>query len=132
MEGTYGKGKYCPQKPRQEGDDNKDGCLDLTEITRIMANSRDDAQLLEVWDGWHKISRPMKKPFVRYVELGEQGRARDRLQGHRRDVARQVRHAAGRVRERTRSALGAGQAAVRLAACVCPRQAASSSTASAS
>ena len=38
-----------------------------------MATSRDDAQLLEVWDGWHKISRPMKKPFVRYVELANKG-----------------------------------------------------------
>ncbi len=72
MEGTYGKGKYCPQKAPQ-GDTNKDGCLDLTEITRIMATSRDDAQLLEVWDGWHKISRPMRKPFQRYVELANKG-----------------------------------------------------------
>ena len=72
MEGMFGKGKYCPDKP-PKGDDNKDGCLDLTEITRIMATSRDDAQLLEVWDGWHKISRPMKKPFVRYVELANKG-----------------------------------------------------------
>jgi peptidyl-dipeptidase A len=72
MEGTYGKGKYCPKTP-PKGDDNKDGCLDLTEITRIMANSRDDAELLEVWDGWHKISRPMRKPFARYVELANKG-----------------------------------------------------------
>ncbi|HYI92073.1 MAG TPA: M2 family metallopeptidase [Bryobacteraceae bacterium] len=72
MEGTYGKGKYCPEKA-PEGDTNKDGCLDLTEITRIMATSRNDAQLLEVWDGWHKISRPMRKPFQRYVELANKG-----------------------------------------------------------
>ena len=72
MEGTYGKGKYCPQAA-PKGDDNKDGCLDLNEITRIMAKSRDDAQLLEVWDGWHKISRPMRKPFVRYIELANKG-----------------------------------------------------------
>ena len=73
MEGTYGKGKYCPEKAPKSGDDNKDGCLDLTEITRVMANSRDDAELLEVWDGWHKISRPMRKPFARYVELANKG-----------------------------------------------------------
>ena len=58
---------------RAKGDDNKDGCLDLNEITRIMAKSRDDEQLLDVWDGWHKISRPMRKPFVRYVELANKG-----------------------------------------------------------
>jgi peptidyl-dipeptidase A len=72
MEATYGKGKYCPQAA-PKGDDNKDGCLDLTEITRIMASSRDNAQLLEVWDGWHKISRPMRQPFARYVELANKG-----------------------------------------------------------
>jgi peptidyl-dipeptidase A len=73
MEATYGKGKYCPATAPKSGDDNKDGCLDLTEITRIMASSRDNAQLLEVWNGWHEISRPMKQPFVRYVELANKG-----------------------------------------------------------
>src|SRR5438105_9478326 len=34
MEGMYGKAKYCPE--------GKDKCLDLEEITRIMANSRDE------------------------------------------------------------------------------------------
>lgn len=72
MEGTYGKGKYCPSTPPKD-DTNKDGCLDLTEITRILATSRDNAQLLEVWDGWHKISRPMRKPFERYVALANKG-----------------------------------------------------------
>ena len=38
-----------------------------------MAKSRDNEQLLEVWDGWHKISRPMRKPFMRYVELANKG-----------------------------------------------------------
>src|ERR1700693_6349531 len=65
MEGTYGKGKYCPP--------GKDKCLDLEEITRIMANSRDVAELLDVWRGWHAISVPMRKDFARYVELANKG-----------------------------------------------------------
>jgi peptidyl-dipeptidase A len=65
MEGTYGKGKYCPP--------GKDKCLDLEEITRIMANSRDAAELLDVWRGWHAIAPPMRKDFVRYVELANKG-----------------------------------------------------------
>ena len=73
MEGMYGKGKYCPETKPVKGDDNNDGCLDLEEITRIMATSHDDAQLLDVWNGWHKISRPMKTPFARYVELANKG-----------------------------------------------------------
>jgi len=65
MEGTYGKGKYCPP--------GKDKCLDLEEITRIMANSRDAAELLDAWRGWHAIAPPMRKNFVRYVELANKG-----------------------------------------------------------
>ena len=64
MEGAYGKGKYCPQ-PGQ--------CLDLEEISKIMATSRDAKQLLEVWAGWHAVGRPIKKDFVRYVELANKG-----------------------------------------------------------
>ncbi len=64
MEGAYGKGKYCP---------TKDKCLDLEDITKIMASSRDAKELLEVWAGWHAIARPIKKNFVRYVELANKG-----------------------------------------------------------
>jgi peptidyl-dipeptidase A len=64
MEGMYGKGKYCPDKDR---------CLDLEDITKIMATSRDAKQLLDVWAGWHTVSRPMKKDYVRFVELANQG-----------------------------------------------------------
>src|SRR5262249_56358033 len=40
MEGAYGKGKYCPP--------GKDKCLDLEDITKIMAGSHDNAELLDV------------------------------------------------------------------------------------
>jgi peptidyl-dipeptidase A len=65
MEGRYGKAKYCPE--------GKDKCLDLEEITRIMANSRDEKELLDVWRGWHSTAIPMRKDFVRYVELANKG-----------------------------------------------------------
>jgi peptidyl-dipeptidase A len=64
MEGEYGKGKYCPEK---------DKCLDLEEITKIMAESRDVAQLLDVWRGWHTISIPMRPQYQRFVELANKG-----------------------------------------------------------
>jgi peptidyl-dipeptidase A len=64
MESAYGKGKYC-RKPGE--------CLDLQQITRIMANSRDAKELLDVWQGWHTISPPMRKDFERYVELANKG-----------------------------------------------------------
>ena len=65
MEGEYGKGKYCPQ--------GKDKCLDINEITKIMAESRDAAQLLDVWRGWHSIAIPMRPEYQRFVELANKG-----------------------------------------------------------
>jgi peptidyl-dipeptidase A len=73
MESIYGKGKYCPQAGPRSGDTNNDKCLDLQEITRIMANSRDEAELREVWTGWHRISRAMRNDFTRYVDLANKG-----------------------------------------------------------
>lgn len=65
MEGAYGKGKYCPKGP--------ESCMDIEQITKIMAESRDPKQLLDVWTGWHAISPPMRKDFARYVQLANQG-----------------------------------------------------------
>jgi len=64
MEGMYGKGKYCPPVGK---------CLDLEDITKIMATSRDAKQLLEVWAGWHSIAPPIKPSYARYVELANKG-----------------------------------------------------------
>ncbi len=64
MDADYGKGKYC-RKP--------DECLDITAIERIMANSRDPKELLDVWQGWHKVGAPMRKRYARFVELSNQG-----------------------------------------------------------
>lgn len=65
LEGAYGKGKYCPK--------GKDQCLDLEDLSKIMANSRDGAALLDAWRGWHSVSPPMKKDYARYVELANKG-----------------------------------------------------------
>jgi peptidyl-dipeptidase A len=65
MEGTYGKGKYCPP--------GKSECLDLEDLTRVMANSRNPAELLDAWRGWHAIARPIRPEFVRYVALANKG-----------------------------------------------------------
>jgi peptidyl-dipeptidase A len=73
MESVYGKGKYCPTATPSSGDSNSDKCLDLQEITRIMANSRNNDELLDVWRGWHTISRPMREPFKRYIQLANKG-----------------------------------------------------------
>jgi peptidyl-dipeptidase A len=66
LEGTYGKGKYC-----KSGQSEK--CLDIEDITRIMANSTNAAELLDAWQGWHGISPPMRGDFTRFVALANQG-----------------------------------------------------------
>ncbi|HEU4508799.1 MAG TPA: M2 family metallopeptidase [Pyrinomonadaceae bacterium] len=66
MEGDYGKGKYCP-----DGDKGK--CLSLTELEEIMGNSRDPEELKRAWVGWHQIAIPIRKDYVRFVELSNKG-----------------------------------------------------------
>ena len=47
--------------------------MDIDEITRIMANSTNRAELLEAWNGWQTISRPMRGDLTRFVELSNKG-----------------------------------------------------------
>src|SRR6185436_12344254 len=67
MDGMYGKGKWC-EDPAKPG-----GCLDVNKITEIMANSRAEKRLRQVWEGWHTISPPMKKDYARFAELSNKG-----------------------------------------------------------
>ena len=65
MVGRYGKGRYRPKGGAAE--------LDLTALSRVMAESRDPTVLEDVWTGWHAIGRPMRPEFTRYVELANRG-----------------------------------------------------------
>ncbi|MBB1439017.1 M2 family metallopeptidase [Shewanella sp. SG41-4] len=64
LNGLYGKGKYCFADGR---------CLTQPELSNIMAESKDPAVLLEAWQGWREISKPMRPLFEREVELANQG-----------------------------------------------------------
>jgi peptidyl-dipeptidase A len=66
MEGEYGKGKYCP-----DGDKGK--CLSLPDLEDIINNSRDPEELKKAWVGWHQIAIPIRKEYVRFVELSNKG-----------------------------------------------------------
>jgi peptidyl-dipeptidase A len=68
MEGTYGKGKWC-----RKGKDGKEECLDINQLSKILAESRDPAELLAAWKGWHAIAPPIRDDYARYVELGNKG-----------------------------------------------------------
>jgi peptidyl-dipeptidase A len=67
MEGAYGRGKHCP--PGASGD----ACLDVEEITQILAENRDPRRLDDVWAGWHTIAVPLRKDYARFVELSNKG-----------------------------------------------------------
>jgi len=69
MDGAYGKGKYCPDSLAK----STKKCLDIEDITKIMAESTDAKELLDAWKGWHSISPPMKASFTRFVELSNKG-----------------------------------------------------------
>ncbi|HJT67027.1 MAG TPA: M2 family metallopeptidase, partial [Pyrinomonadaceae bacterium] len=66
MEGDYGKGKYCP-------DNDQSKCMSLPQLEERMANSRDPEELKRIWVGWHQIAAPIKKDYVRFVELSNKG-----------------------------------------------------------
>jgi peptidyl-dipeptidase A len=68
MEAAYGSGKWCPA-----GKSSAEDCLDIGELSKVLAESRDPAKLQEAWTRWHSISPPIKKDFVRYVELANEG-----------------------------------------------------------
>jgi len=67
LEATYGKGKWCPSQLKPED------CLNIDDITKVMATSRDPKRLREVWEGWQTIAPPMKKDYARFVELSNKG-----------------------------------------------------------
>ncbi len=82
LEGDYGKGTYCrntqePRVARGEGPprptDAKQQCLDVDQASNILASSRDPNELVDVWQGWHRVGAPMRNRYSRFVELSNKG-----------------------------------------------------------
>jgi peptidyl-dipeptidase A len=70
MEGMYGAAKYCPPKNKNGGPES---CKDQEQLTDVLANSRNYDELTEAWTGWHSTARPLRKEYVRFVELANEG-----------------------------------------------------------
>jgi peptidyl-dipeptidase A len=68
LDGTYGKGKYCPKTGPFAGQ-----CLGQSEMERAFATTKDPDVLLDLWVGWHTISPPMRQKYARFVELANKG-----------------------------------------------------------
>ncbi|HZI16800.1 MAG TPA: M2 family metallopeptidase, partial [Myxococcus sp.] len=66
LEGLYGKGKYC-------GKDGRGQCRDLEELSQLIARSRNYDELLDAWQGWHTVSRPMRPLYERLVSISNEG-----------------------------------------------------------
>ena len=63
MTGIYGKGKAC----------KGDKCRNMLELENVVETSRDPAQVLDAWEGWHRVGRDERALYTRFVELANQG-----------------------------------------------------------
>jgi peptidyl-dipeptidase A len=68
LEGTYGKGKYCPKTGPFAGK-----CLGQSDMEKAFASTKDPAVLLDLWTGWRTISPPMRENYARFAELANKG-----------------------------------------------------------
>ena len=77
MQADYGKGTYCrPTKATEAGGGagkQTQECLQINDLSRVLATSRDPAELLEMWRGWHAIGAPLRQRYTRFVELSNKG-----------------------------------------------------------
>ena len=64
MSGIYGAGSYCR---------NEQECFSLVEMSSQMATSRDPELLLEFWQGWREVSKPMKSIYAEQVGIANEG-----------------------------------------------------------
>jgi len=64
MQADYGRGRYCKTAGT---------CLQITDIEHILATSRDPAELLDAWQGWHRVSVGMRNRYARFVTLANAG-----------------------------------------------------------
>jgi peptidyl-dipeptidase A len=67
MRAVYGKGKWCPDAAKP------DRCLNIDDITKVLATSRNEKEIREAWEGWHTISPPIRKDYQRFAELSNKG-----------------------------------------------------------
>lgn len=64
LESLYGKGQYCPPD---------EPCMDLNAMSKVLAESRNPDELLEMWRGWRTVSPPMRTKYQRFAELANEG-----------------------------------------------------------
>lgn len=69
MQENHASGKICPYVQKTNTPEECNLSLE-PEIKNILMNSRNYSELLHVWNEWRKVAgKPMKKNYLRYVEL---------------------------------------------------------------
>ncbi len=63
LDSTYSTGTF----------EYKGETLNLTQLSNIIATSRNPDELAKVWAGWREISKPMKSEYARMVEIANEG-----------------------------------------------------------
>jgi peptidyl-dipeptidase A len=63
LDSTYSTGKVDMEGERKT----------LGGVSNIIASDRNPERLLEAWNGWRKVSAPMKKEFARLTEIANEG-----------------------------------------------------------
>jgi len=70
LNAAYGAGKSCRDAGKPET------CRNLNQLSDVLAKNRDWDADLEAWTAWHDVARGMRKDYVRFAELANEG-ARD-------------------------------------------------------
>lgn len=67
LEAAYGRGKWCKDPARPSS------CLDIEQITDVLATSRSEPVIREAWEGWHSVGAPMRRDYQQFVDLANTG-----------------------------------------------------------
>jgi peptidyl-dipeptidase A len=70
MQADYGRGTYCRPKA---GVATEQECLQLPDLEEILITSTDPAQLVDAWQGWHRVGAPIRERYTRFVTLANKG-----------------------------------------------------------
>ena len=75
-------------------------CLDVTAVGKLMAESRDEAELKRAWLGWEAVGAPMRERYARRCNSATKAQGAEVCRRGS-DLAFAVRHATRRVSRKT-------------------------------
>ena len=52
---------------------SRSNCLQISDLSQVIAENRDPATLLDAWKGWHAVGAPMRERYSRFVDLSNKG-----------------------------------------------------------